>query len=67
MKTIKERAAKYVVTYIATNYETYAEKDDIALAYEAGANEVISIFNKMIESSESLENIKNVIHGLVKN
>ena len=71
MKTIKEKQTEYVMEHTAEteSYEAYAEKEDIAAAYEAGANyilEEIEKFMKLYSTCINAYDLKSVIEQLRK-
>lgn len=74
MKSIKEKVNEYVETQApsAESYEAYAEKKDIADAYEAGATYVLKCFEEIIAgkrvwSTEDIQKIYDCVEQLKGN
>lgn len=54
MKTIKEQQTEYVLAHTeqVESYEAYAEKEEIAAAFEAGANYVLDEIERLLSKED---------------
>jgi hypothetical protein len=69
MKTIKEQQTEYVQAHTESveSYEAYAEKEEIAAAFEAGANYVLGEMEKIINHPRIfVKGDKTVEEGMIE-
>ena len=75
MKSIKEQQTEYVLAHTdaVESYEAYAEKEEIAAAFEAGANYVLEQIEKLTNNQnwcafpkQSHKELKKLIEQLKK-
>ena len=68
MKSIKEQQTEYVLAHTdaVESYEAYAEKEEIAAAYEAGANCVIDALEEFMTNLNFGSNAAEMVYKDIK-